>query len=125
MNATDANPSEDAKKYSSVEACIEDFASNWMSKKYLNGTYTSLFRGGYFGDKGSGIFGKYSSDPYEGEKCASIAENMDASISGKDKNYYTIGVKDVAGTSRTNLNVRQSSNISSTVLYTTIKKRFI
>ena len=43
MNATDANPSEDAKKYSSVEACIEDFASNWMSKKYLNGTYTSLF----------------------------------------------------------------------------------
>ena len=121
MNATDANPSEDAKKYSSVEACIEDFASNWMSKKYLNGTYTSLFRGGYFGDKGSGIFGKYSSDPYEGEKCASIAENMDASISGKDKNYYTIGVKDVAGTSRTNLNVRQSSNISSTVLYTTIK----
>ena len=51
------------------------------------------FRGGYFGDKGSGIFGKYSSDPYEGEKCASIAENMDASISGKDKNYYTIGVK--------------------------------
>ena len=121
MNATDANPSEDAKKYSSVEACIEDFASNWMSKKYLNGAYTSLFRGGYFGDKGSGIFGKYSSDPYEGEKCASIAENMDASISGKDKNYYTIGVKDVAGTSRTNLNVRQSSNISSTVLYTTIK----
>ena len=121
MNATDANPSEDAKKYSSVEACIEDFASNWMSKKYLNGTYTSLFRGGYFGDKGSGIFGEYSSDPYEGEKCASIAENMDASISGKDKNYYTIGVKDVAGTSRTNLNVRQSSNISSTVLYTTIK----
>ena len=121
MNATDANPSEDAEKYSSVEACIEDFASNWMSKKYLNGTYTSLFRGGYFGDKGSGIFGKYSSDPYEGEKCASIAENMDASISGKDKNYYTIGVKDVAGTSRTNLNVRQSSNISSTVLYTTIK----
>ena len=121
MNATDANPSEDAKKYSSVEACIEDFASNWMSKKYLNGTYTSLFRGGYFGDKGSGIFGKYSSDPYEGEKCASIAENMDASISGKDKNYYTIGVKDVAGTSQTNLNVRQSSNISSTVLYTTIK----
>ena len=121
MNATDANPSEDAKKYSSVEACIEDFASNWMSKKYLNGTYTSLFRGGYFGDKGSGIFGKYSSDLYEGEKCASIAENMDASISGKDKNYYTIGVKDVAGTSRTNLNVRQSSNISSTVLYTTIK----
>ena len=121
MNATDANPSEDAKKYSSVEACIEDFASNWMSKKYLNGTYTSLFRGGYFGDKGSGIFGKYSSDPYEGEKCASIAENMDVSISGKDKNYYTIGVKDVAGTSRTNLNVRQSSNISSTVLYTTIK----
>ena len=36
----------------------------------------------------------YSSDPYEGEKCASIAENMDAGIAGKDKNYYTVGIKD-------------------------------
>ena len=64
-----------------------NFTSSWMSIRYLNPTYTSLVRGGYFGDKGSGIFGKYSSDPYEGEKCASIAKNMDASISSKDNDY--------------------------------------
>ena len=94
-----------------------------MSKRYLNPTYTSLFRGGYFGDKGSGIFGKYSSDPYEGEKCASIAKNMDASISSKDNDYYTLGIKDIYLTTHTALNVRSSSNTSSSVfLYTTIKK---
>ena len=53
LNATDANPSEDAKLYTSVDACIEDFSSNWMSKKYLNSTYTNLFRVGYLGDKAS------------------------------------------------------------------------
>lgn len=121
LNAVDSNPSEGADVFKSVDDCIYNFTSSWMSKRYLNGTNTSVFRGGYFGDKASGIFGKYSSDPYEGEKCASIAENMDAGILNKDKNYYTIGIKDVTGTSYTNLNVRQSNSTSSPILYTTIK----
>lgn len=121
LNATDNNPGGNADTFSTVDDCIMNFTSSWMSKRYLNPTYTSLFRGGYFGDKGSGIFGKYSSDPYEGEKCASIAKNMDASISSKDNDYYTLGIKDIYLTTHTALNVRSSSNTSSSVLYTTIK----
>ena len=63
LNATDNNPGGNADTFSTVDDCIMNFTSSWMSKRYLNPTYTSLFRGGYFGDKGSGIFGKYSSDP--------------------------------------------------------------
>ena len=121
LNATDNNPGGNADTFSTVDDCIMNFTSSWMSKRYLNPTYTSLFRGGYFGDKGSGIFGKYSSDPYEGEKCASIAKNMDASISSKDNDYYTLGIKDIYLTTHTALNVRSSSNTNSSVLYTTIK----
>ncbi|MCR1959306.1 GBS Bsp-like repeat-containing protein, partial [Erysipelatoclostridium ramosum] len=121
LNATDENPAGNADTYPTVDNCVYDFTANWMSKKYLNATYISRFRGGYFGDKGSGIFGQYSSDPYEGEKCASIAANMDSGISSKDKNYYTIGIKDVSVTSYTSLNVRSGNSINTNVLYTTIK----
>ena len=120
LNAVDSNPSIAADTFESVDSCIKDFTSNWMSKRYLNANYTSLFRGGYFGDKGSGIFGKYSSDPYEGEKCASIAENMDAGIAGQDKNYYTIGIKDASLISNTKIDVKQFSNTNSITFYTTI-----
>ena len=120
LNAVDSNPSIAADAFESVDACIKDFTSNWMSKRYLNATYTSLFRGGYFGDKGSGIFGKYSSDPYEGEKCASIAENMDAGIAGKDKNYYTVGIKDANLTTYNKVDVKSLNTSNSKTLYTSI-----
>ena len=122
LNATDNNPSANADTYPTVENCIYDFTANWMSLRYLNPNYTkdTIFRGGYFGDKGSGIFGKYSSDPYEGEKCASIAANMDAGITSADKNYYNIGIKDVTGTTYTTLNVYANAS-ETTSYYTTIK----
>ena len=120
LNATDNNPGGNADSFNAVDDCIMNFTSSWMSKRYLNATYSSLFRGGYFGDKASGIFGKYSSDPYEGEKCASIAENMDAGISSKDKGNYTIGIKDISSITHTNLDVLKDSNINSTKLYSTI-----
>ena len=51
-----------------------------------------------------------------------LPKNMDASISSKDNDYYTLGIKDIYLTTHTALNVRSSSNTSSSVLYTTIKK---
>ena len=50
LNATDNNPGGNADTFSTVDDCIMNFTSSWMSKRYLNPTYTSLFRGGYFGD---------------------------------------------------------------------------
>ena len=121
LNAADSNPGEAADTFASVEACISDFTENWMSERYLNAEYTSRYRGGYFGDKGSGIFGQYSSDVYEGEKCASIAANMDSGITSADLNYYTIGIKDASSTTYTGLAVKKEANDSSATLYTTIK----
>ena len=121
LNAIDSNPGGNADSFNSVENCIMNFASSWMSKRYLNATYTSLFNGGYLGDLGSGIFVEYSSDPYEGEKIAAIATNMDSQIASKDKNYYTIGIKDISLTSHTELGVRKENNTSSKEYYKTIK----
>ena len=120
LNATDNNPGGNADTFNSVDDCIYNFTSSWMSKRYLNATYTSRFRGGYFGDKASGIFGQYSSDPYEGEKLAAMAANLDAEIANKDKNYYSIGIKDIAFTTNTSVNVRKENNTNSTILYTTL-----
>lgn len=50
---------------------------------------------------------------------------MDASISSKDNDYYTLGIKDIYLTTHTALNVRSSSNTNSSVLYTTIKIQLI
>ena len=50
-----------------------------------------------------------------------LLKNMDASISSKDNDYYTLGIKDIYLTTHTALNVRSSSNTNSSVLYTTIK----
>jgi len=120
LNATDNNPGGNSDTFSTVDDCIMNFTASWMSKRYLNASYTSLFRGGYFGDKASGIFGKYSSDPYEGEKCSSIAENMDANISSIDKGYYTIGIKDASLTTHSSIAVLKENNSSSTKLYNTL-----
>ncbi len=120
LNATDNNSGGNADTFDTVDDCIYNFTSSWMSKRYLNASYTSRFRGGYFGDKASGIFVEFSSDPYEGEKLASMAANFDAGLTKKDKNYYSIGIKDSTLTTNTSVNVRKESNTSSTILYTTL-----
>ena len=121
LDAVDGNPGANADSFNSVDACIMNFTSSWMSKRYLNANYTNRFRGGYFGDLGSGIFVDYSSDPYEGEKVAALASNIDLGISSKDKNYYTIGIKDATLTTHTILDVRSESNLNSNIYYQTIK----
>ena len=69
-------PGESADTFSSVQACIEDFACGWMSQSYLDPS-SSTYSGGFLGNKGSGLNVKYASDPYWGEKAANIAYNLD------------------------------------------------
>ena len=67
LNATDAAPGANANQYSSVEACIEDFANGWMSRGYLYpGDYR--YQGGFLGNKASGLNVKYASQPLLGRK---------------------------------------------------------
>lgn len=117
LAAVDSNPG-NAKSYSSVSACIYDFAEIWMSKGYLN-PKDGRYWGGFLGDKGSGINVCYASDPYWGEKAAAAAWRLDKIGGNKDRYIYTIGIKDTLSSSHQNLPVRAGSNTGAAVMYNT------
>jgi beta-N-acetylglucosaminidase len=114
LNAVDSSPGLSASQFASVESCVKDFMKNWMSIGYLDPD-DGRYRGGFLGNKASGINVKYASDPYWGEKAASIAWSMDGQ--SLDQYRYTIGIKDVAPKSPDSLNVRKESTTTSTSLY--------
>ena len=118
LNAVDSSPGESADSFSSVEACINDFAETYMSKRYLRAGWT-YYHGGFLGDKASGINVSYASDPYWGEKIASIAWEFDNANNKKDQDKYTLGIKDMVPYDHTDLNVRKEATTSSTRLFST------
>ena len=120
LNATDAAPGENASQYSSVEACIKDFAKGWISEGYL---YPEDYRyhGGFLGNKASGLNVKYASDPYWGEKAANIVWRLDSAMGEKDANPHTLAVKEMIPGKHLSVNVRKERNASSTRLYKTGK----
>ena len=120
LNAVDSSPGQSANYFASVEQCINEFAEKWMSKEYLNPKNWKYF-GGFLGNKASGMNVKYASDPYWGEKAASMAWNLDKANGNKDANKYTIGIKDVIGPENT-VNIRKDSNTTSTVLFKSPKQ---
>lgn len=107
--AYDNAPGENANGYEDVGAGIATHASIFLNRGYMNPCDQSdedtigspntcysnekgRYRGGYFGDKGSGMNVKYASDPYWGEKAAQYYRNIDEVLGGKDKTRYTIKV---------------------------------
>lgn len=120
LNATDAAPGENASQYSSMEACIKDFAKGWISEGYL---YPEDYRyhGGFLGNKASGLNVKYASDPYWGEKAANIVWRLDSAMGEKDANAHTLAVKEMIPGKHLSVNVRKERNASSTRLYKTGK----
>lgn len=105
--AYDNAPGENANGYRDVAAGIETHASIFLNRGYLNPCdqsgadstpntcYTNTdgrYRGGYFGDKGSGMNVKYASDPYWGEKAAQYYRTMDQVLGGSDQSRYTVKV---------------------------------
>lgn len=118
LNAVDSSPGESADTYSSPDSCIKTFAKSYMSEQYLNpGNW--VYSGGYLGNKGSGMNVMYASDPYWGEKNASIAWIIDKACGNKDLNKYTVAIKDMIGNEHTNWNVRNEPGTSSRIIYTT------
>lgn len=118
LNAIDSSPGTSANTYGSVEACIQDFSKNYMSRGYL---YPEDWRymGGFLGNKASGINVKYASDPYWGEKAANIAWTLDSLGGSEDGGSYIFGVKDTAAYSHNNVSVTQEADSGSAVLYST------
>lgn len=95
LNAIDSNPGQAADTFSSVAACIEDFAKNWMSVGYYN-PKDWRYSGSSLGNKAWGVNVRYASDPYWGEKAASYMYEMDRYISGSgqliEHNKYKLGM---------------------------------
>lgn len=120
LNAVDSSPGQSANYFESVEQCINEFAEKWMSKEYLNPKNWKYF-GGFLGNKASGMNVKYASDPYWGEKAASMAWSLDKANGNKDVNKYTIGIKDLIEPDNT-VNIRKESNTSSTILFKSPKQ---
>ena len=118
LNAVDSSPGQSANTFSSVDACIKDFAETYMSKRYLRAGW-SYYHGGFLGNKASGINVSYASDPYWGEKIASLVWTMDREGGKKDQNKYAIGIKDTIATDHTSLNVRKEASTSTAKLYST------
>lgn len=117
LNAVDTTPYESANYFPSVEACVKEYAQIWMSKGYLNPADTARYKGGFLGNKGSGINVKYSSAPYMGETVAAIIWNLDQEMGGLDQNAYTIAVNNLPPQDNGQLNMRAESDRSSVILY--------
>ncbi|MEG2789066.1 MAG: cell wall-binding repeat-containing protein [Romboutsia sp.] len=94
IDASDSNP-QDAKKFSSIEDCINTFAKEWMSNRYLNPKGVNYY-GSNLGNKNLGSNVKYASDPFWGEKAASFMNEIDSYLSSvginDDYNRYKLGV---------------------------------
>lgn len=121
LKAYDASPGSSAASFQTVSDCIQDFAEGWMSRGYLC-PKDYRYKGGYLGNKASGINLKYASDPYWGEKAANIAWSLDESQGGKDAGRYTLGIKETIPGIHTAVNVRKEATTSSASLYKTAKE---
>ncbi|MFV0394649.1 MAG: glucosaminidase domain-containing protein [Coprobacillaceae bacterium] len=117
--AYDSDPSGSSSSYSSVSYSIYYHAYKFLSYGFLDPVTDSRYYGSHLGDKASGVNVKYASDPYWGEKAASVAWAIDRANGSKDAFKYTIGIKDVSNTSHTYSTVRKEASASSTQLYTT------
>lgn len=114
--AVDSNPYYGANGYNSPADSILYHTKVFISEGYCDPLdYSGRYFGSHLGDKGSGINVKYASDPYWGEKAASICWQLASRYQKNDQNAYSLAIK----TKGTNLNVRKEASTSSTSLYQT------
>ena len=93
--AYDESPSQSANRFKNIEDSIHSHAKNFLHNKYLN-SKSSVYHGGFFGDKASGMNVSYASDPYWGEKAADYYRNFDAIMKKKDSDIsYVIANKSI------------------------------
>ena len=121
-SAYDSDPGGSANGYSSVEYSIYYHSAQFVSKGYLDPVTDGRYFGANLGDKGSGINVKYASDPYWGEKAASICWKIDSYLDSKDSYKYTIGIKDTINTNHSVVNIKSDAVSGSSTLYSTYPK---
>lgn len=87
--AVDSNPYYGATGYLQPADSIKYHAEKFISEGYLD-SEDWRYNGPHLGDKASGINVRYASDPYWGEKAASLYYYHDSSLD--DYGKYTIGI---------------------------------
>ena len=111
--AADNNPYYGANGYSSVDDCIKYHAKVFISEGFCDPKdYNARYYGSHLGDKESGINVKYASDPYWGEKIASLCWQVHNGLSINEVNAYTIGIA--------NRSVSYYTNPGSNLLYSSM-----
>ena len=110
--AYDSCPFTCATTYATVRDSVMEHAR--LTGTDYNHPNSSLYYGGHYGNKGSGMNVNYATDPYWGEKAAANYYMTDLDFGKQDYMSSTIGVKTSSG----NVKVYQSASTSSKVLYT-------
>ncbi|MGL4873706.1 MAG: glucosaminidase domain-containing protein [Clostridium sp.] len=122
LNAVDSDTGQ-ADKFNSVKDCINDFAKNWMSKKYYNPD-NWVYSGVNLGNKAVGVNVQYASDPFWGEKASRYYYEMDNYLGNKDIYNYNIAIYSNEDKVYSNgallYNVLKTKNKSAQVGYPTI-----
>jgi len=89
--AYDSDPERLASRYNTIENSIYSHAKYYISGRYAN-PISKLYNGSFFGNKLSGMNVLYASDPYWGEKAASLYYVFDKDMGYKDYNNYALGI---------------------------------
>ncbi len=110
--AFDYDPVGSADSYSDVKFSIFFHADVWISLGYANPD-DFRYHGSHFGNKASGMNVFYASDPYWGEKMASLYFAFDRALGRQDYKLYQIGLKKTPSA----VNVRKEPTTSSPILY--------
>lgn len=111
-NAYGANPFDKATTYATVADGIMEHAR--LTGNGYNNPRNSLYYGGHYGNKQSGMNVNYATDPYWGEKAAQYAFITDNNYGLQEWNGNTIGVKQTIDP----VNIYKKANTSSGVIYT-------
>lgn len=111
--AVDSNPLYGANGYKTPADSVYYHSKVFISEGYCDPLdYGGRYYGSHLGNKESGINVKYASDPYWGEKVASIAWQLEDTYHLGDDMAYTLAIKPAG----TNLNIRKEIS-NSKILY--------
>lgn len=91
LNAGDSDPN-NASYYSSVAACVNYMAGDFISDGYCDANTDFRYFGPNLGNKQQGFNVNYASDPYWGQKIAGRFYALDKKLGYKDQYAYNLGI---------------------------------
>lgn len=91
LNAIDADPTQAADYFATVEDCINDYGYAWLAYGFLD-PRDYRYYGANLGNKYQGLNYKYASDPFWAEKAAHYYYDLDSMFGFQDRDSYQVAV---------------------------------